>query len=168
MRGSSRAVTQLYDLVLSPTGLKTTQFMILRAIHEAGEVAQCSFARDHAIAVETLSRRFGSLRKKGYVQVRLGGRHCERIYTLTDKGRRAMADALPYWDRAQRRLRTALGEADWQTMLALADRISEAAAAAAQQQTNNKVREILAPCGEHDSGLASPGDKASETKSRVA
>lgn len=128
--------------------------MILRAIHEAGEIAQCSFARDHAIAVETLSRRFGALRKKGYVQLRLGGRHCERIYTLTDKGRQAMANALPYWDRAQRRLRAALGEADWQNMLALADRISGAAVAAAQQQTNNKIREILASCVGYNSAQA--------------
>src|SRR5215831_2658617 len=62
LRTATRAVTQFYDLVLAPTGLKTTQFVILQEINAAGEIAQCDFAREFGIAVPTLSRRFGGLR----------------------------------------------------------------------------------------------------------
>ncbi|MFZ0735292.1 MAG: MarR family winged helix-turn-helix transcriptional regulator [Candidatus Sulfotelmatobacter sp.] len=138
LRTASRAITQFYDLVLAPTGLKGTQFVILQAIHEAGEVAQCDFARDFAIAVPTLSRRFGGLRRKDYIQIRRGDRHGERIYSLTEKGVETFKNALPYWERAQYRLRMALGEDSWARMLELTDRIRQAAVDAEQLRTDNQ------------------------------
>ena len=65
LRMASRSATQFYDLVLQPSGLKTTQFIALASIDRAGEVAQSEFAREHAVAIETLSRRFAALRRKG-------------------------------------------------------------------------------------------------------
>ena len=141
LRAASRAVTQLYDLVLAPADLKATQFVALHAIDEAGEIAQCQFARDHAVAVETLSRRFSGLRRKGYLQVRRGDRHGERIYSLTDEGRQALRNALPYWERAEDRFRRALGSEDWNTMLLLLDRIRVAAVRAEELRTNNHAHE---------------------------
>ena len=138
VRTASRAVTQFYDLVLAPTGLKATQFVILQAIRSAGEIAQCDFAREFGIAVPTLSRRFGGLRKKEYIQIRRGERHGERIYSLTPKGEEIFNLALPYWQRAQRRLRTSLGEEDWYSMLALAERMRSAAINAEKLRTANQ------------------------------
>ena len=137
LRAANRAVSQFYDLVLAPTGLKATQFVALRAIFEKGEIAQCEFARDHAIAVETLSRRFSGLRNKGYIQVRTGNRHSERIYSLTEKGRQALSHASPYWERAQERLRTVLGENDWGAMSHLLDRVRTSALRAEELRTEN-------------------------------
>lgn len=139
LRAANRAVTQLYDLVLAPTELKATQFIALHTIWECGEIAQCQFARDHAVAVETLSRRFSALRRKGYIQVRRGNRHGERIYSLTDKGREALEDALPYWERAQDRLRRAMTQDDWQGMLHMLDRIRTAALDAVELRTSNQL-----------------------------
>ena len=118
--------------------MKATQFIALQTIWECGEIAQCQFARDHAVAVETLSRRFSALRKKGYVQVRRGYRHGERIYSLTEKGREALESALPYWQRAQDRLRRALRPDNWQSVLQMLDRIRTAALDAVELRTNNQ------------------------------
>jgi DNA-binding MarR family transcriptional regulator len=137
LRKASRAVTQLYDLVLVPTGLKATQFLMLKMIFEAGEIAQCNFAREHAIAIETLSRRFANLREKGLVQVRIGTHHNERIYCLTPHGRKHFEDAIPYWLLAQTRLKKTLGEADWRVLQRVSDRVSKAAIAAEQFRTSN-------------------------------
>jgi len=139
LRAANRAVTQFYDLVLAPTDLKATQFVALQAIEECGEIAQCEFARSHAVAVETLSRRFSGLRRKGYIQARTGNRHGERIYSLTEKGRQALRDAAPYWERAQERLRTVLGENDWRIMLEMLDRLRAAAFRAEKLRTENHV-----------------------------
>jgi DNA-binding MarR family transcriptional regulator len=127
LRRASRCVTQLYDLVLAPCGLKCTQFVSLRAIDEAGEIAQYQFARQYTVAVETLSRRLGALRRKGLVKVRTGTRHGEQIYSLTDDGKKVLEQARPYWERAQERLRTALGEADWSILFSIADHVASAA-----------------------------------------
>lgn len=137
LRAASRAVTQFYDLVLAPTGLRATQFVALQAIDESGEISQCQFARDHAVAVETLSRRFNGLRRKGYIQVRTGNRHAERIYSLTEKGREALQHAVPYWERAQKRLWQVLGEDDWRVILAMMDRLRAAALQAEELRVDN-------------------------------
>ena len=137
LRRSSRAVTQFYDLVLAPTGLKATQFISLRAIDEAGEIAQHQFARQYSVAVETLSRRLGALRRKELVKVRTGNKHGEQLYSLTEKGKATLNHARPYWDRAESRLKTTLGETEWRLILALADRTVLAAVAAEELRTRN-------------------------------
>lgn len=137
LRSAARSTTQLYDLVLQPSGLKATQFTALRTIAEAGEIAQWKFARDNAVAVETLSRRFTALRKKGLIASRVGGNHGERIYRLTEQGREALHRALPYWERAQERLRQTLGAAEMETLLKLCDDAVEAARQAEQLRASN-------------------------------
>jgi DNA-binding MarR family transcriptional regulator len=138
VRKASRAITQFYDLVLAPSGLKATQFVLLKTISERGEIAQWDFARREAIAVETLSRRFAGLRRKGYIQVRTGTRHGEHLYSITEKGKSAYLNALPYWERAQQRLRMALGEGAWRTLLDLMSGIPEATLEAEELRTENQ------------------------------
>lgn len=130
-QSASRSVTAFYDLVLAPTGLKATQFITLKAIHDAKEIAQHEFARKHLIAVATLSRVFGGLRRKGLITATTGEKH-KQIYTLTDKGRAVFRDALPYWERAQTRLRTVLGSDEWSSLLSLCNRVSAASERAEQ------------------------------------
>jgi DNA-binding MarR family transcriptional regulator len=129
-------VTQLYDLALAPAKIKASQFLMLSVIQESGEVAQCAFARQHAVSVETLSRRFAALRRKGLVATRIGA-HCERIYSLTDKGKAAWEDARPYWRNAEVRLRQALGEHDWRNLLELCEKTLHAAKVAEQLRRPN-------------------------------
>lgn len=136
LRRAARSATQLYDLVLQPSGLKATQFMALQTIAKAGELPQWQFARQHAVAVETLSRRLAVLRRRGLLTVRTGGNHGERIYSLTAQGRVALARATPYWERAQDRLRTTLGDSELKALL----EICEDAVTAAQQAEQLRAR----------------------------
>jgi DNA-binding MarR family transcriptional regulator len=136
IRQANRAITQLYDLALAPARMKASQFMMLRIIDAAGEVAQCTIARQHAVSVETLSRRFAALRRKGLVATRIGA-HCERIYSLTEKGKAALNDARPYWENAQARLRESLGGQDWQHLFELCTRTLRAAREAEQLRRPN-------------------------------
>ncbi len=136
VRRAARSVTQLYDLVLSPSPLKVTEFLALKIIHDAGEIAQCDFARDHAIAVETLSRRLASLRKKGLVTSRLGTNH-ERLYTLTVSGEQVYMEGLPHWLRAQARLKHSIGATEWSLLFRMCERAVEAAKSAEELRTSN-------------------------------
>jgi DNA-binding MarR family transcriptional regulator len=137
MRRAARSLTQFYDLVLAPAGIKSTQFFMLRAIHEAGELAQCTMARQHAIAVETLSRRLAALRKKDLVTGRTGDNHGEQIYALTEKGKAVLRTALPYWERAQGRFKQSMGEGEWNLIFRLCDETVKAAREAEQLRTHN-------------------------------
>lgn len=141
LRMAARAATQFYDLVLQPSGLKATQFFALKSIYEAGEIAQWRFSRENAIAVETLSRRFAALRKRGLIVSRTGGNHGERIYSLTEEGRDAFQRALPYWERAQQRLRQTLGETELLQLL----RVCDSAVRAAQKAEMLRAINSAAP-----------------------
>jgi DNA-binding MarR family transcriptional regulator len=157
---ASRSVTRFYDLVMAPTGLKATQFMTLKAIHDAREIAQHDFARKHLIALETLSRVFGGLRRKGLIAARTGERH-EQIYTLTDKGREVFRQALPYWERAQTRLSTVLGSEGWSSLLAVCNRV-----AAASERAERMLRaEHSAPTKPRQRTDSEAGQRPSRAKS---
>ncbi len=121
LRRATRAVTHLYDLVLAPTGLKCTQFVLLNAICEAGEIAQWRLAEQYAVGEDTLSRRLGVLRKAGLIAFRVGQEHRgEKLYRLTDLGVEKFMEALPTWERAQARLQTVMGSEEWDQLLKLA------------------------------------------------
>lgn len=125
LRRATRAVTHLYDLVLAPTGLKCTQFVILNAIYEAGEIAQWRLADQYGVGDDTLSRRLGVLRKADLIAFRIGReRHGEKLYRLTDLGVGKFMDALPTWRRAQGRLQTIMGAEDWTQLLRLAGEVA--------------------------------------------
>lgn len=126
LRCASRAVAHLYDMVLAPSGLKATQFMILRVIAESEEIAQCDLAADFALSLETLSRRLSWARKAEFVSVRLG-EHGRRLYRLTPLGELKLAAARPYWLRAHERMKEALGPDDWELICTLVDRVTSAA-----------------------------------------
>ncbi len=141
LRRASRAISHLYDLVLAPTGLKSTQFIILHAIGERGEVAQWRLADEYGISDDTLSRRLSLLRRKGYVSQRIGCEHPgERLYRLTEFGHERLQDAIPYWQRADDRLRRAIGaNEDWEQLLRIAHRICDAAQTAETGRYSNTV-----------------------------
>ena len=120
LRRATRAVTHLYDLVLSPTGLKSTQFVLLNAIYEHGEIAQWRLASEYGLGDDTLSRRLGVLRNAGLVTFRIGQEHPgEKLYRLTELGVNRFISVLPDWQRAQARLKAMMGAEPWEQLLIL-------------------------------------------------
>jgi len=141
IRRANRSVTQLYDLALAPAGIKSSQFTMLTVIQQAGEIAQCDFAREYSVSVETLSRRFAALRRKGWVKTRLGA-HSERIYSLTDRGKLALQAARPFWQNAQARLKQALGETDWIAFHRICEKTVRAAHEAEEIRARNNGQRL--------------------------
>lgn len=136
LRRASRAVCHLYDLVLAPTNLKVTQFVILRAIDQAGEIAHCDLARYFAASEETFSRRLASARASGWVSMKVGKRG-RRVYALTEHGAKKLELATPYWERAQERMRRELGEPEWSVLNGFAERVTQAALRAEVSRSSN-------------------------------
>ena len=136
LRRASRAVCRLYDLVLKPTSLKTTQFIILAAIADTGEIAHCDLARRFAASEETFSRRLASARNAGWIRMTIGD-HRRRVYSLTDRGRTILQSTKPYWERAQDRMCRELGEVDWKLLAGFAERVTLAAHRAERTAVRN-------------------------------
>ena len=126
LRRATRVVTRIYDQELRRAGLEITQFGLLTALTTVGEANQKRLSAGFAMDSTTLTRTLGLLRKQGWVRTRRGNDRRERLFSLTEAGRRQMAMAQPHWERAERRLRKELGDAGWKNMKETIFRITEA------------------------------------------
>jgi len=126
LRRLSRVVTRIYDQELRRAGLEITQFGLLTALAEVGEANQKRLSAGFAMDSTTLTRTLGLLRKQGWVRARRGKDRRERLFSLTEAGKRQMAMAQPHWERAERRLRKELGDAGWKTMKESIFQVTEA------------------------------------------
>lgn len=110
LRRATRAVTQLYEVELRPMKLRITQLSILKALATVPEARQSGLAYAMGLDSTTLTRTLANLRRKGYVAVQRGRDRRERILSLTEKGKAKVDQLAPYWDRAQKRVREAMGK----------------------------------------------------------
>jgi len=129
LRRVTRVVTRIYDQELRKAGLEITQFGLLTAL-AATEANQKRLSAGFVMDSTTLTRTLGLLLKQGWVRVRRGKDRRERLFRLTQGGKRKMAEAQPFWERAEQRLQRELGDADWKSMKQTVSRITEAAMAA--------------------------------------
>ncbi len=130
LRRVTRVVTRIYDQELSKAGLEITQFGLLTALSATEEANQKRLSAGFAMDSTTLTRTLGVLRRHGWVRVRPGKDRRERLFRLTQAGKRQMAEAQPYWERAEQRLRRELGDAGWKSMKDTVSRMTKAAVAA--------------------------------------
>ena len=130
LRRVTRVVTRIYDQELRKAGFEVTQFGLLTALAATGEANQKRLSAGFAMDSTTLTRTLGLLLKRGWVRVRRGKDRRERLFRLTQEGKRKMAEAQRNWERAEQRLRRELGDEGWKSMKQTVWRITEAAMAA--------------------------------------
>jgi DNA-binding MarR family transcriptional regulator len=118
LRKASRAVTQLYDDILRPSGLRITQFSLLTVIRLTGTPSVTALAQAAVVDRTTLTRNLGVLAKEGLIQIREGEDARVREVALTAAGRARLAAAQPYWREAQSRMTDALGRVRLKHLLA--------------------------------------------------
>ncbi|MER3446839.1 MAG: MarR family transcriptional regulator [Candidatus Dadabacteria bacterium] len=118
LRKATRAITQLYDESLRPTGLRATQFSLLIAIMILESVTVTRLAEIAVMDRTTLTRNLRPLEKKGLIKVVSGDDQRTRIVTLTTHGKEVLAKALPLWEKAQARVIKRLGQERWNSLQA--------------------------------------------------
>lgn len=130
LRRLTRIVTRIYDQEIRKAGLEITQFGLLTALATAGEANQKRLSAGFVMDSTTLTRTLSLLVKAGWVQVRRGKDRRERLFSLTRAGKRQLAEAQPYWESAEQRLRKKLGDAGWRSMKESVGRSTRAVAEA--------------------------------------
>jgi DNA-binding MarR family transcriptional regulator len=118
VRRTSRAVTQMFDELLQPSGLRVTQFTLLVAIATAGTGSMTGLGRELIMDRTTLARNLRPLQKAGLVTIGVGEDRRERVVRLTERGDQALATALPLWRQAQARILRGLGPDRWRDLSA--------------------------------------------------
>jgi DNA-binding MarR family transcriptional regulator len=109
----TRAVTQLYDDRLRPSGLRVTQFSILATIARMGEANLRQLEDALAIDQTTLTRSLALLERDGVTERVAHPDGRIKAMRLTARGRRALEVARPLWARAQDKVLRELGTKAW-------------------------------------------------------
>ncbi len=102
LRRTSRAVTQLYEEHLKPSGLLPTQFTLLAAVRVMGPVQMSIIAEELVLDRTTLTRNIRALDREGLVSIiSAKGDQRMREVSITSKGLKKLEQAIPCWQEAQ-------------------------------------------------------------------
>lgn len=112
IRKSTRLLTAHYDRVMNPTGLKATQFSLLMTVLQQDTASVSQLANILGMDRTTLSRNVRLLEKKALISVSPGEDRREQRIALTDRGRKAIDQAMPFWEKAQAEVVAIFGE-EW-------------------------------------------------------
>jgi DNA-binding MarR family transcriptional regulator len=117
LRKAARAVTQVFDEALAPSGLRATQFTLLVTSRLMGESTINELAERMAMDRTTLSRNLKPLVRNGLLEVRPGEDGRTRLVRLTPAGEQALEEAYPLWQQAQQEIVGVLGEERYEALL---------------------------------------------------
>lgn len=110
MRRSSRAITQFYDELLKPSGLKVTQYSLLNHLRRLGPLTMNELSKAIRLERTTLVRNLQPLENIGLVSIIAEESSKARLVHLTENGLKSLEMAVPYWNQAQQYLKELLTE----------------------------------------------------------
>lgn len=102
LRQAARVVTQMYDQALRPSGVKITQFSILRLLSAMPGLTTGEIAEALAMDSTTLTRTLKIIQENEWIAVEPGEDRRERHWTITVLGQSKLREAMPLWKNAQK------------------------------------------------------------------
>src|SRR3954471_3757339 len=110
VRQAARHVTQFYDQLFAPVGLRATQFAILSRLRDQGPMSINALASLLVLDRTTLGRNILPLQRDGLIEiVAAPADRRRRELRLTDAGLARYEAALECWARAQLRFEAVFG-----------------------------------------------------------
>lgn len=111
MRKATRNLGRLFDDVLEPSGLRSSQFGLLVHIDELDEPTMKGLADELVMDLSALSHSLKPLIRDGLVRLvpNPDDGRSKRV-TLTKAGQRKVADTMALWTNAQRKVERVLGD----------------------------------------------------------
>jgi DNA-binding MarR family transcriptional regulator len=112
---ATRELTRIYDQALFPVGLNINQFGLLAYLYGAklnGRPSQSIAALSEftSLSSSTLPRELKLLKDRGWLtSVPDVADRRKRLISITGRGRSQLRRAIPFWRRAQTRIREVLG-----------------------------------------------------------
>jgi DNA-binding MarR family transcriptional regulator len=110
LRTAAHRITRLYDEALEGTGLKVTQYRLLRLISIAEHPSLSALENDTGLDRSTLGRNIRVLAKAGHVRIVQGEDARETLAKPTQQGLAVLEIARQRWDACQKRIEHALGD----------------------------------------------------------
>ena len=140
LRKATRRVSQLYDAVLAPCGLRSTQRSILIHIARAGTPTMGDLAAALVLDRSALAHNLKPLERDGFVAVVVDpADKRNRLVTLTAVGQAKLEESQALWRQAQHRFETTFGAEQASALRQSLAMISSAAFAKAFQDVRGAM-----------------------------
>jgi DNA-binding MarR family transcriptional regulator len=140
LRRAARAVSQVYDEALAPSGIKITQFSLLRAVERNEPVAISVLAEELDLERTTMARNLAPLERDRLVTLAPGSDQRVTEVRLTPKGRAAVVKALPLWQNAQAEIAGLLASGRLEQLREIATEATAVAARLRDRQGEGRAR----------------------------
>jgi DNA-binding MarR family transcriptional regulator len=108
VRRASRAITKIYDQALEGSGLKVTQFSLLKNINDKGPLNVSALAKLLMLDRTTLVRNLKPLESAGFIENTRSQDPRERQLGITEHGHETVMKALQHWKIVQRQIQKQL------------------------------------------------------------
>src|SRR5216684_1302626 len=110
VRQAARHITQFYDQLLAPNGLRTTQFSILAKLRRLRPMTINALAAEMVMDRTTLGRNILPLERGGLIAVEQGSRdRRSKELRVTEAGEARFRAGVKGWVQAQRQFEKAFG-----------------------------------------------------------
>jgi DNA-binding MarR family transcriptional regulator len=123
VRQAARHITQFYDRLLAPSGLRTTQFSLLAKLRRQGPMTINALAANMVMDRTTLGRNILPLERDGLIKIEPAGR--TKVMHLTKRGEKRLDVAFKRWAAAQKRFESIFGTAKVSDLRALLRAVTE-------------------------------------------
>jgi DNA-binding MarR family transcriptional regulator len=137
-RRTARALSQVYEEAMRPTGLRITQFTILQALARTGEVKQGRLGEILVMDSTSLTRTLRIMLQQGWIAERRGEDQRERWLKLSKAGETKLKIATATWEKVQARVQAKLGEAGWKNVMQWTNQVTGLAADLISQEGGSK------------------------------
>jgi DNA-binding MarR family transcriptional regulator len=126
LRYAAQTLTEVYDRVLAPSGLKVTQYVLLESIlQDEAEQSITDLAQQLGSDRSTIGRNIHILARDGLVSLSRGSDRREHTVHVTERGREAVSLARPLWQKAQTAVADTLGQDQLQMLKTLLSQLEE-------------------------------------------
>ena len=115
-RKATRAVTKHFDEALAPTGLRSTQLIIMVVIGANETATLARLQRELQLDASTLTRSLKPLQRDGLIKRNQASKGRRLTVSLTKAGQDALSAAIPHWRAAQDQLVDGLGAEAWASL----------------------------------------------------
>lgn len=117
LRWVTRAMTQFFDAELRRLGIRPTQTPVLAALSAKAAWRMDELSDWLGMERTTLVRNLRPLERDGLVKLTGTGRGGRVSVSITARGKRDLAKAMPAWHAAQQRVVKTLGGSRWSAIL---------------------------------------------------
>ena len=110
---AARALARCFDDAMRPLDLTNGQFSLMMALNRPKPPAMSAVAALLVVDRTTLTAALKPLQRRGLIKVTIDpADRRSRLMTLTQKGRRLLARAVPVWERTHRKVEGLLPDGD--------------------------------------------------------